>query len=292
MLRALLIAVPLAFAAIPSAAPAQSGDAQVIVPGSLLSQTAPELHAVFEAIGLYEIVQIMSAEGIAAADQMEADMFPGQGGAAWRAVVAGIYSGDRLVADFENAVQVDAFTPEILAELTAFATSDLARRIAAGEVSARRAFLEPGVEDAANAMARTAAANDDPRVALLSEFIAVNDLVERNVSGALNANLAFFRGLSDGDAFEVEMPEELMLAEVWGQEPELRRDTTEWLFAYQITAYAELSDADLRAYIDLSESAAGRLLNTTLFQAFDVMFERISYDLGSAAAVFISGEET
>jgi hypothetical protein len=49
------------------------------------------------------------------------------------------------------------------------------------------------------------------------DFIEANDLVERNVSGALNSNFAFYRGLSDGGAFEVEIPEELMLPRSGGR---------------------------------------------------------------------------
>jgi hypothetical protein len=179
-----------------------------------------------------------------------------------------------------------------VADLTAFYDSDLGRRIAEGEIAARQAFLEPGVEEAARERARLEAAEASDRIALLSEFIAVNDLVERNVSGALNSNFAFYRGLADGGAFETDIPEDLMLTEVWGQEAEIRSDTTEWLYAYQMLAYDDLSDAEMGRYIAMSETRAGQALNAALFQAFDVLFERISYDLGQAAATFIAGEDT
>jgi len=269
-----------------------SGEAQLIDPQSGFAETAPELHALFDSMGLYDILGVMSAEGLASAPDIEADMFPGQGGSAWPAVVAGVYATDRLIADFEDGLPLEEMTEGVVAELTAFFASDIGQRVAEGELAARQAFLEAGVEDAARELATTRAAEGDPRMDMLTEFIAVNDLVDRNVSGALNSNFAFYRGLADGGAFEADIPEDLMLAEVWGQEGEIRSNTTEWLYGYQIMAYENLSDDDLQAYIDLSQSEAGVILNQVLFAAFGVLFERVSYDLGFAAATFIAGEET
>lgn len=287
------LALPLA--ALPALAPAQtapSAEAQLVLPDTGLAEAAPELRALFADVGLYRILEVMSAEGLGAAPEIEADMFPGQGGSAWRAVVAGIYATDRMVALFEEAVPRERMTPEVVAALQAFYDSDLGARVAEGEVAARQAFLEPGVEEAAAELARQQAAEDSPRIALLTEFIAVNDLVERNVAGALNSNFAFYRGLGDGDAFETDIPEELMLTEVWGREAEIRSETTEWLYAYQILAYEDLTDDEMARYVDLTRTEAGQVLNAVLFQAFDALFEQVSYDLGRAAATFIAGEDT
>ena len=273
-------------------APPATGNAQLVAPGGTLTETAPELRALFVEMGLYAVFEVMSAEGVAGGADLEADMFPGQGGSAWPAVVAGIYATDRMIASFEAAVAVERMTPEIVAELRAFYDTDLGARVAAGEIAARQAFLEPGLEETAGELARQRASEGHPRIGLLTEFIAVNDLVEHNVSGALNSNFAFYRGLSDGDAFANEIPEELMLAEVWGQEREIRTQTTEWLYAYQTLAYEDLSDAEMQAYIDLTATPAGQVLNSVLFSAYSEVFDAISYDLGRAAARFIAGDET
>lgn len=293
-----ILALPVALLpllALPPAAPAQStqgGEVQLVLPDTPLAEEAPELRALFSDIGLYRVIEIMSAEGLDGAADIEADMFPGQGGSAWPAVVANIYAADRMVSVFERAVPRDRMTPEVVAELQAFYDSDLGQRVAAGEIAARRAFLDPGVEEAAGEMAQEQAAEGSDRIGLLSEFIAVNDLVERNVSGALNSNFSFYRGLEEGGAFETEIPEQLMLSEVWAQEPEIRSETTEWLYAYQILAYEGLSDAELSRYVALSETEAGQALNAVLFRAFDALFEQVSHDLGQAAASFIAGEDT
>ena len=263
-----------------------------LAPQGGLAQTAPELRTLLEDMGLYAILEVMAAEGVAGGPQMEDDMFPGRGGAAWAAVVAGIYSADRMARDFEVALPLDRLPPEVVAELQAFYDTDLGQRVAAGELAARQSFLEPGVEDTAGELARERAAEGHPRIALLTDFIAANDLVELNVSGALNSNFAFYRGLSDGGAFATPMPEDLMLTEVWGQEAEIRTDLTDWLYAYQTLAYDDLTDAEMQAYIDVTMTPAGQALNAALFAGFADLFDSISYDLGVAAAHFIAGEET
>ena len=273
-----------------SAPPAMQ--AQVIAPDAVLGARAPELRALLGAMGLYDILAIMAAEGRESAPDLEADMFPGQGGAAWMAVVAGIYATDKMTAAFEAALPVERLSDADIASLRAFFESDLGARIAAGEIAARQAFLDPSLEQIATDLAEERAAQNHPRIAQLTEFNIVNDLVERNVSGALNANFAFYMGLSDGGAFAAPIPEEMMLAQVWDQEAAIRAETVQWLLAYQTLAYEDLSDADMAAYIALSRSAAGQAINASLFAAFDIVFNAISHDLGRAAAGFIAGEDT
>ena len=292
ILRPVALALALPLLALPVQAPAQGAQPAQVPPTGGLADTAPELRALLTEMGLYDILEVMAAEGVAGGPEMEADMFPGQGGAAWAAVVAGIYSADRMARDFEAALPLERLTEDHVATLRAFYATDVGARVAAGELAARQSFLEPGVEEAAGELAASRAAENHPRIALLTEFIAVNDLVELNVSGALNSNFAFYRGLSDGGAFARPMPEDLMLSEVWGQEGEIRTDLTDWLYAYQTLAYDDLDDAELRAYIDLTATEAGQALNAALFAGFAELFDRISYDLGVAAAHFISGEET
>lgn len=273
-----------------SAPPAMQ--AQVIAPDDPLGPRAAELRALLAAMGLYDILAIMAAEGRESAPYIAADMFPGQGGAAWMAVAASIYATDKMTAAFEAALPLERLSDADIAALRGFFESDLGARIAAGEIAARQAFLDPALEQIATDLANERAAQNHPRIAQLTTFNIVNDLVERNVSGALNANFAFYRGLSDGGAFATPIPEEMMLAEVWGQEPAIRADTVQWLLAYQTLAYEDLSDADLQAYIDFSRSAAGQAINASLFAAFDTVFNAISHDLGRAAAGFIAGEDT
>lgn len=277
----------LALALMPSLAPAQARPD--LAP---LAERAPDHHEMLEAIGIYDILDIMAAEGIAQASEMEGNMFPGRGGDAWQAVVNRIHATDLMVERFEAAWPVDTMSAAEVATITRFAESDAGRAIFSGETAARQAFLDPDVEEAAIARFRERAQAEDPRLDILARFNAVNDLVERNVMAALNGNFTFYRGLSDGGAFEVEIPEELMLTEVWGQEAEIRADLVEWLYSYQLAAYADVSDAALETYVDLGETEAGAALNAALFTGFEALFDAMNYELGRAAGVFIRGEDT
>lgn len=253
--------------------------------------TQPQTYELLQAIGLYDVLEIMSVEGVANAADLENDMFAGQGGAAWAGMVANIYAQPRLVADFEAAWDVTSLDEAALAELIAYFDSETGVKLIEGELLARREFMDKEVEAAANEIYTQSLSDEDPRIAQLDTFISANGLIDLNVAGALNSNFAFYRGLTDGGAFEMELPEELMLAEVYGQEPEIRANTTLWLYSYQLTAYSGVSDEEFQTYIDLSATQAGRALNIALFQAFDRVFESVSYDLGRAASVFMTGDD-
>jgi hypothetical protein len=131
----------------------------------------------------------------------------------------------------------------------------------------------------------------DPRMAMLERFIEVNDLVESNVSGALNSSYAYYRGMIDGGAFEGEMGEGDVLADVWSQEADVRADTEEWVYSFLALAYQPLPDAELSAYTAFSATPAGQDLNRAIFVAFDKMFVDISHALGLATARYMVGQE-
>jgi hypothetical protein len=295
MLRSLTLSLPVALllaVGLPATGLAQSAETpQQPVPVTL-AERAPAVFEMLEALRLYDILDVIAAAGIEGAMDLEADLFPGMGGAPWAAEANRIHGADRVARLFEEAFPDGRMSAEDVARTTAFFDAEPGRSIAAAEVVGRRAFLDPAAEELAKEAFRDAVAQEDPRIELLTEFIEVNDLIERNVSGALNSNFAFYRGLADGGAFEVEIPEDLMLAEVWGQEGEIRRDTVEWLYSFLLAAYSGLDDADIEAYTAFSETEAGIALNAALFESFDAMFETLSYELGVAAARYIAGEDT
>ena len=116
-----------------------------------------------------------------------------------------------------------------------------------------------------------------------------NDLIEANVAGALNASYRFYAGLVEGGA--IEMTESEILADVWSQEEETRTDTTEWLYGFLLMAYQPLDADQMDAYVALSASPEGRALNRALFDAFNKMYDDISYGLGLAVAQQMRGQD-
>lgn len=257
-------------------------------PMTLWAASPAELLRLHEALQTNAMMDILSEEGLAQADELRSDMFPGRSAVGWATTVNAIYAPERLDAVFRKAFDAELADADV-APLLAFYESEPGTTIANLEVSARRAIMSDEVEAAARAAYEEIAGTGSDRETLFTEFAELNDLIDRNVAGALNANLAFYRGLASGEGFDLD--EEQMLRDVWAQEAEIRADTEGWVFGFMTFAYEPLSDDDLRAYVDVSESEAGRDLNRALFAGFDAVFLDVSYAIGAAAADFSLGDE-
>ncbi len=251
-----------------------------------------EVAALEAALKLPDVFEVMSQEGRAYGAQLEADMFPGSGGAAWSAAVAQIYAVDRILPRFSDEFEAElARTGADTAAMLDFFASDLGQRVTTLEISARRALLDEAVEDASRLKYDEMRAAGDPQVALVEEFVAVNGLIEANVSGAMNANYAFYQGLGDAGALGPEMSEDDIIGEIWSQEDVIRDETDIWIHSYLVMAYAPLTEAEMRDYIAFSQSEAGRALNAALFAGFDAVFVDVSRQLGRAAGGILAGRD-
>ena len=251
---------------------------------------AADIDALYDALGLPEIIEVMQEEGIVYGDSLGADMLPGGASAEWQAVVAAIYDLETMNEEVRGAFG-EAIEDSDLDALLAFFTSERGERIIGLEVSARRAMLDEAVEEASKEAAALEVMDETPRYYAITEFIDTNDLIESNVAGALNSSFAFYMGLIDGGAMPAGVDAETALQDVYAQEPDIRANTTEWVYAFLMMAYQPLSDEDLAAYQAFSETEAGAELNDALFLAFDGMFEDISRALGLASSRFIITQE-
>jgi hypothetical protein len=249
-----------------------------------------ETEVLFDLLMLPDIIEIMREEGVSYGGTIGQDLFAGPASAEWAATVERIYDYDMM----QEMVRMDFMTSLVgvnLAPITDFFSSEQGQLIVDLEVSARRALLDDAVKEAGKEAAARATANNDPRIALISEFVDINNLIETNVEGALNSNLAFYKGLFDGDAFDDALREEQILSDVWGQEATIRESTTEWIYSFLFMAYQPLNDADLQAYIAFSETDSGAVINHAIFEAFDRLFVGISQSLGRAAANEVMSKE-
>lgn len=266
--------------------------APVAARAEVAPQGQPSLAALSEVLRIGDTVAVVREEGITYGRSLEDEMFPGRGGADWHRVVELVYDAQamrrRFDAAFAAALKDD---PGAVAAAVAFFGDARGQRLVGLEIDARKALLDEAAEDAARANFDELAAARDPRVDLLRRFAEANDLIESNVMGALNANLAFYRGMAEAGGLGEDMNEADMLADVWGQEGDIRTETERWLFPYLALAYGPATDADLEAYIAFSESPEGQRLNAALFAAFDAVFGTLSLDLGRATARQMMGEE-
>lgn len=264
----------------------------LIAANPVLSQNASDqqVDALFDALGLPEMVEVMRAEGLDYGETLATDMLPGGPSAEWSAAVSQIYDTQMMYEEVRGAFG-EALDGDDVGAMLDFFTSEPGRTIISLEVSARQAMLNAEVEQASNEMAALAAMDDTPRYRLVTEFIDANDLIESNVVGALNSSYAFYLGLIDGGAMPAGVTAETALQDVWAQEAEIRDSTTEWAYSFLLLAYQPLSDAELEAYIAFSGSDAGQELTDALFVAFGGMFDDISRALGLASSRFMISQE-
>lgn len=243
------------------------------------------------AMDLPRLFTILSREGERYGAELEGELFGGRN-ARWTEVVQRIHAPDRI----EQAVmqQLDrelAGEAEAVARITAYFDLAPGRQIIEFELAAREAMLDESVTEAAEASHATMVAQSAPRLAQLDRLVAANDLIEQNVAGALNANLAFYRGMIAGGAAIAVLPDAELMADLWSQEPQYRADTTTWLMAYMVLAYGPLANGDLDSYIAFSLTPEGQLLNRVLFSAFNATFNTLSHDIGLAAARLLAGQD-
>ncbi|PYG31700.1 DUF2059 domain-containing protein [Pelagimonas varians] len=256
--------------------------------GLMVLTLAFPLHAapsddVLDALELDQLLDIMREEGVLYGSEMATDLFAGGENARWQGILEEIYDTskmDQLVRRNFGEVLGDTDTAGILN----FFESDLGKRAVSLELSARRAMIDDSVEEAARGSYHTA---EDRVLDRVTDFIQANDLIEANVTGALNASFQFYRGMVDGGGFE--MSESEILSDVWAQEAETRKDTEEWIYGFLMMAYGPLEDGDLEKYTAFSASPEGRALNRALFAGFNAMYDEISYALGLAAAQQLQG---
>lgn len=254
---------------------------------------SPEVIATLgETLMIGPVIEILRDEGVDYGATLETQMFPGQGGASWGAAVARIYDAGLMRGLFDASLaQKLAGDQSTINAAEAFFGSALGQRILALETEARRALMDDAAEDAAKLRFAEMEAAGEPRLEAIRRFAEVNELSEMNVVGALNSNLAFYRGMADTGAFGGSMTEEDMLSEVWGQEDQVREETESWLFPYLTLAYSALSDEELAEYIAYSQTPEGRRLNIAMFAAFDTVFSAISLELGRAAGRQLQGQD-
>ncbi len=264
--------------------------AVMTLPAIAQSSDDEKVDALFAALGLPEMLQIMREEGLDYGDTIARDMFAGRAPQGWSAVVSDIYDSTMMYEEVSAAFREELEGDDIDAML-AFYTSEPGRTIIDLEVSARRALLDDAVDEASKESAAIAMMDETPRYLMVQDFVETNDLIEANVVGALNANYAFYMGLLDGGAMPGSVTSETALQEVWGQEGEIRASTTEWIYAFLMMAYQPVSDADLQTYIAFSETEAGQELNDALFVSFNEMFDDISRALGLASSRFMISQE-
>lgn len=249
-----------------------------------------------ELLRVPEVMEIMRDEGLAhgrdIGQSLLGDRVRGDSARRWERMLDQIYDLDLMRARFDAVLarHLDPDNP-LVDEIIAFFDSPRGRALTALELAARRAMSDDEAEAQAAGLFAELDAADDPRLGPIRSFARTNQLVDLNVTGALNASYAFYKGLVESGAPDFDTPEADILADVWQQEAEIRAEMEAWVFAFLTLAYLPADPEDLAVYVAFSESEAGQALNLALFAAFDAMFVEVSQALGMAAGQMGLGED-
>jgi hypothetical protein len=233
---------------------------------------------------------IMQQEAVTYGSDLHEELLGQPADDGWRATVAAIHDPAHLLPQFDRRF-LPGFATADQGAIEAWLASDPGSRIVAREIEVRRLLLDPATEDRAMEAAEAADRRGDPKLAAVRRVIAAADLVEANVIGGMNANLALYRAMAAGGAFPDPVGDADMLADVSAQEEDIRSEVTEWLEGYLFEAYGPLSLADIDRLAEFSGSVPGRQLLRAEFDAFNGVFEETSAALGRALAERITAKE-
>lgn len=254
----------------------------------LSAQADAALTRLYDLLELDAYLDITRIEGLEDADELSQDMLGRPADPGFVEFVSRLYDPTRM-RDAVFAVLEDTLSDSDIDAALIFFESTTGARITELEVAARRAIMDPALEEATRRAWFLAEEEQPWLVARISEIIEANDLIERNVAGALNANLRFYQGLAEGGAFDLEEGE--MLADVWGQEEEIRADTIGWMGGYLLLAYEPLEEQDFTDYLGFWTTQTGRALNGAVFEAFNLLYDDISHGLGRIIALEMGTQE-
>ncbi|MBB3994426.1 hypothetical protein GGR95_002072 [Sulfitobacter undariae] len=261
--------------------------ALMIVATALPLWAGARLTVLMDVLDIRELSGILQDEGLEFGRTLNRDWLDDEGGAVWSGQVQRIYDAERITESIRAGLE-PALDGELLEDVIAFYGSELGGKIVQLENSARRAMSDPAVEEQARAQ-YASQDQDDPRLILIGQMIKAGDLVNRNVTSALNSNYQFLRALVDGDVYV--MSEDEILSDVLAERDAITADTTNWLGAFLSLAYSPLTLEELTLYAEFTSSPAGKALNSGFFAGFDPLYEDISYALGRAMALNMVAEE-
>ena len=260
----------------------------LLITGPARAADPAQLQDLFNALHITDTIDVMHDEGVEYGREIGQDMLAEGDKGGWQQVVERIHDKDWM-----RGVVEKGFTKSLknkdLSDILAFLQSPQGQQIVDLEIAARRAFLDPAIEEAARARLEQRRDDKAPVLDAIDQLIQDSDLIERNVMGALNSNLVFYNGLVDGGALEMSQAD--IVADVWSQEDTVRDEARDWLNAFLLMAYEPLDKAELQAYIAFYQTPEGKVLNRAMFDAFDGMYEELSYILGRALARHMQSEK-
>lgn len=180
-----------------------------------------------------------------------------------------------------------AYNQRSIVDAIAFLGSEAWMRAYDLQIDTSLLLTDPALEEAAVIHYWEHIENNSPRVPLIEDLVASTDLVEQNIAGAMNAMLAFNRGMTFVSS-DLGYPDEEMIALLYASETELRLEISEWLHAYYLVAYLPLTEADISQQIEFWTSQAGQDISAAMMLSYDVVHNDQSFAVGRALAEILN----
>lgn len=200
----------------------------------------------------------------------------------WQAELTRIYNHDRTETQFRENFAAH-YDPRAIDEALDILSSDDWIRVFGLQVDTSLVLIDPDLLASATEVYWEYVEKDEPRIGLIEELIATTDLAEQSLSGAMNAMLAFNRGMTSVSA-DLGYPDDEMIALIFSSEAEMRFEISEWLHTFYLVAYMPLSDRDIETQIDVWNSQVGQDIARALNLAYDAVFDTQAYALGASLA--------
>ncbi|MBS1302768.1 DUF2059 domain-containing protein [Loktanella sp. SALINAS62] len=262
----------------------------VIIGFVATTAAADTIDSMFDAMRMDEMVDLLRDEGLDYGTDIAEEMFTGPPSVAWAAAVDAIFDAGTMAETLRARIG-DGLDKAEIAQIAGFYQSELGQQLVALEMSARKAMLDPSIEEAAMQAATEAVVAGGPRIEMMKSYIKDNGIIEAEVASNMNASVAFYVGLLDGGAVSASVTEQDILNDVYSRQDDIRDDVMARIHAYLFLAYRPLSDAQLDQYIHFAQSASGQALNAAMYDAFDSYYIDASRQLALAAAAQMQGAD-
>lgn len=237
-----------------------------------------------------KMIEILAEEGQEYGQSIAEEMFGERNNPQWDRRLSDIYQTSEMIEGFRREFD-PLIDEETLSALIAFFDTPFGEKLVRLEMTAREAISDPDVKDASSEVLEQMIEQDDPLLPQLRDYIDANDLIDLNVASSMNESFAFLSAMGQAGALMGDSSESSILSDVWGDEPQIRTDTEEWLMSYLALCYAPLSTEEMEKNIAFGRSDEGRVFNQALFAAFNEIYMVISSELGRSAAGVIMSEE-
>ncbi len=248
------------------------------------AQEPNDLNRIFLALKLDRLFEEIREEGLIAAKEMQGDLKNSQSVIGWSKNTNEIYS-TKLMKDYFKKELTNLESLSIFLLAIDFYEKPLGVKIIENELTTRIKIRDDGEKEKARNTVKQLKYLKPYRFKLYNEIISANGFIEDNISSSMNSNLAFYEGYAAGLATsDQSLTEREMISQIWLNESETRKRMTDWVLNFSVTSFKNLTDNELKEYLEFSNSKPGRYLSNNINFIFDKLFGIQSYKLGEFIA--------